>query len=144
LVVASDHGNNVEPRVDLYAGREDRAAWLQAHVNLLLGGGIVEEALAELGSGALKLEHLVGQADVAALLAYVAGMDVRVFGENPLRATRSLPVVSDLEEGLFVPAAGTLYPRAQTLTPPRKDVGAEGRKALLYYRAFLELIVSQP
>lgn len=144
LVIASDHGNNVVPRVDLYAGREDRAAWLQSHVNLLLGGGIVDEALADLGGGALRFEHLVGQADVAALMAYVTGMDVRVFGENPLRATRSLPVVSDLEEGLFVPAEQRLYPRVQTLTAPGKNVGAEGRRALLYYRAFLELIVSQP
>lgn len=143
LIVASDHGNQVPPRADLYHGWPGGEIWRQTHINLVLAGGLAEEALQSTGNEHLLFEHIVSQSDIAALLAHVSGTNLQVMGEHPMRAPRTLPVLADLEEGVFVPGTGRLLTRddLSQATPPRMN--AEDRRALLYYRAFLQFI-NQP
>jgi arylsulfatase A-like enzyme len=142
IVIASDHGNEVPPLNELYPDKRVRDIWLQSHVNLLLTGGMVDEALEAEHLKALSIDHLTSQADVAAFLSYVAGLKVRVMGENLFATHRTLPVVADLEEGVFDPVAGRLYPRRALTTAPPTTLQASERKTLLYYRAFLQFINS--
>lgn len=114
LVIVSDHGNNLPPVNDLYAGDPRRDELLSAHVNLVLSGGIAEAA-----APGRRIERPVIQADVAPFLAYVMGLqDTRFFADGLFANERRLPLYSDLEQGVFVPtddqpkAEAPLYSRA--------------------------------
>jgi phosphoglycerol transferase MdoB-like AlkP superfamily enzyme len=142
IVIASDHGNNVPPYADLYGQSPTRDTWLQSHVNLLLTGGLVDEALAAAGRPSLTIDRLVSQTDIATTLAAVAGVDARLMGESLFAAHRQLPVLADLEEGVFDPVDERLFRRAEVVGVALRTLSPGERKAMLYYRAFLQYINS--
>jgi hypothetical protein len=145
LIVASDHGNNVVPLVDLYGDSPAKMRLLQSHINLILAGGLMETALSTQGMASMRLDDAVSQADIAAFAGYVIDLPAaRFMGQNLLAQGRSLPVLSDLEEDLFDHASGRVFSRAEVTSADPSALPAAERKALLYYRAFLQYIYTAP
>jgi phosphoglycerol transferase MdoB-like AlkP superfamily enzyme len=143
LIVASDHGNNVEPYADLYGDSPVRTQFLQSHINLLMTGGLVAQSLTNEGKQQLTIETPVSQADIAALVAYVSGLTGgRFMGENPLRQSRELPVLATLEQEVFDPLAAQSYPRRVAASTPDVEANPQNAKTLLYFRAFLQYTYS--
>lgn len=142
LLAISDHGNDVAPYTELYANNDTRTARLESHINFMLAGGLVESALQTAGKVApLVVSDIKSQADAAALIGFILGLDTPFMGEVPLNITRHLPVISELEQAVFVPAAGIATTRsamASALTRPEEPPVM--RTARLYYRLFLDFI----
>lgn len=139
LILASDHGNNVPPYVDLYEGSTVKQPLLQSHINLLLSGGLVDAALADEALPNLMIEDPVSQADIAALVAYVKDVHgARFMGENPLGAARHLPVLATLEQDVFDPRAMRAYSRRVAARSAPVDTPADELRTLLFFRAFLQ------
>jgi hypothetical protein len=141
LLILSDHGNDVPPYTELYPEKKTRRVHLQSHVNFVVAGGLVEKALKSLARTPPVVDETVrSQADAAALAAYVIGLDTSFMGEVPF-GPRSLPVIAELEENLWVPAADAAVTRQEAASgvihgeePPSM------RTARLYYRLFLDFI----
>lgn len=116
VVVASDHGNAVPPYLDIYKA-DASAAWrLQAHINLVLTGGIVEKLDAPLR---VQRSEYVSQADVATFAAAVLRLpQARTLSESLFVRRPSTTLTSDIEAGLFLPEQGVLI--------KHKDLVGEG------------------
>ena len=141
LLAISDHGNNVPPRTELYGSSPFGAEEVQSHINFVISGGITERAVAETGRAETQPERERSQASAAALAAYILDLDgARFMGENPLGKETMLPVVSDLEEGVYFPAVGRYLPRNQLLDGSEHFNSPAASTAGLYYRAFLDFI----
>lgn len=133
LLVVSDHGNNVEPYADLYGQDPVRAVKLQSHINFVVTGGLAERTIAT----GLTVAAPRSQTDVAALIAFIFGIDAaRFMGEVPFGAARRLPVLADLEENVYFPAENTVLTRKEAAGP------GDGM-ARAYYRLFLEFIATK-
>lgn len=141
LVVASDHGNHIPPYHDIYAGLVTGAHHLQSHINLLLTGGLTEAALQRHGVTNVAIDTPTSQADVASLVAFLTGAHgARFMGENPFSQTRSLPVISILEQDLFLPGHAAAYRAQDAAKRQLDDLPPEHWVAALYFRAFLQFV----
>jgi hypothetical protein len=69
------------------------------------------------------------------------GIDQRLMGEDLFKTERTLPVLADLEEGLFDPVSGHLFRRTEIVgARDARRRSEQERVALLYYRAFLQYV----
>lgn len=141
MVVASDHGNRVPPLQELYRGLSYPGARLQSHINLVLVGGIVEAALDKVGRRQIRIDQVVSQADIAALIASLVKIkNKRLFSENPFVEKRQLPVMAILEEEVFSPQTSESWKRGDLGQGTTRAGGQETLKTQLYYRAFMQFI----
>jgi phosphoglycerol transferase MdoB-like AlkP superfamily enzyme len=141
MIVSSDHGNQLTPSQNLYADLPSPQARLQSHVNFFLVGGLVEDALRQLGREDMALRHPVSQADIAVLIADILGIRNRkFFGENPFIEKRDLPVLSILEDGVFSPVTGETFQRSDLGQGVTREGSRDSLKTQLYYRAFMQFI----
>ncbi len=144
VIIVSDHGNRIPRRGvhDPALGPEDVV--LQSHVNLVLTGGLVDKAVAELPGTPRLIDRVVSQADVAALGAYVLGFDgERFMGEDPLLPKRHLPVIASLEENVFFPELAVALTLEKAAQQGPEDEAPKMRAARLYYRLFLDYIATR-
>jgi phosphoglycerol transferase MdoB-like AlkP superfamily enzyme len=109
LFVISDHGNKTKPHADLYKESRNSNQLLQSHVNLIVSGGITEEALERDKQPPMVFDHFVGQADVATTIANIIALEPYLsMGKNLFEETSSYPVLSQTEEGIYIPALDQL------------------------------------
>ncbi|MEY4630672.1 MAG: hypothetical protein RIQ81_792 [Pseudomonadota bacterium] len=136
LVLASDHGNKEMSRhgtrddhlANVESKNLDSAARLQSHIALLLSGGMVERALAagkpKPASG-MTIKRTVGQTGVARLARYVTTGKENPGEPDILLWPSQIPVISDLNEAIYLPKIDREIPRDQL----KKDWSEKTSKA---------------
>lgn len=142
IIVGSDHGNTVPAYLSLY--RESpriETSLLKAHVNLAVGGGIVDEALRDQHLERLTITQTTSQAGIASFLAYLIGIDgTRFMADALFSSSPKLPVLADVEDGIFNATTKRLYAYDDVLRGDLHGYSPDDRRAALHYRAFLTLI----
>lgn len=114
LFIVSDHGNKTEPYGALYRKIANQKQALQSHINLIVSGGILEKARADVPMNTNVFNHYVSQADIAATIAGITGQtDFKAMGKDLFYETSTYPVLSQTEDGLYFPAEDVLVPYKQ-------------------------------
>lgn len=141
LIIASDHGNKTEPYGALYQDKKNRMQSLQAHINLIISGGIAEAAKASMPNPTkTRFDHYVSQTDIAATIArIIAHADFKSMGKDLFDESSGFPVLSQTEDGLYLPAEDALLTydeAAAALT----DQDQEHWQARFHYQAMLQYL----
>lgn len=120
LFIVSDHGNKVPPYAELYDHSKNREQLLQSHITMIMAGGLTTEALTASGRTSAVYEHLVSQTDVAATIARISGAsldNLRIMGKSLFDLESSYPVISQTEDGVYVPALDRMIPYTDVVHP---------------------------
>ena len=141
LFVISDHGNKTKPHADLYKGSKNSNQLLQSHVNLIVSGGITEEALERDKQLPIVFDHLVGQADVATTIADIVALEPYLsMGKNLFEETSSYPILSQTEEGVYIPALDQLVPYSE-INKNLPEITSPDWLYRFHYKAALEYLL---
>jgi hypothetical protein len=120
LIVVSDHGNKVTPYANLYEHSANKEQLLQSHINLIISGGLAETALATTGQTSAVRDYPVSQTDIAATIAGITGADtkkLRIMGKSLFDNRHTYPVMSQTEDGVYVPGLDRLVPYKDVAQP---------------------------
>ncbi len=152
FVVSGDHGNLEIPWEDHY--KNDPMKWerLLSHVSVTVTGGIIEKLRRE-GKLPAVIEEFTAQNQIAPFLASFnasdaksdageknAGLNDSVFMDAPLFCKSPWTITSDLNQYLFLPAAGLKLPKEKVLGGLIPETPAPSWLAATRYRAWLELL----
>lgn len=144
VIFASDHGNNVAPYSKLYPSDLIESHKLQSHINLIVTGGLVSRALVHFDEGAKQRYEFVSQADIGMFSAFILSEESgNYFGDPLFTMHRKTPILSDLEDGLFIPHLNKLIPNHLLVNDNLKTDFLDEYFSIMYFRAYLRYILGQ-
>jgi len=141
MFVLSDHGNKTTPYINIYEHTSNINQLLQSHIALIITGGITEAALAEEQLSSLVLDHYVSQTDISATIADIVGLQSFIaMGKNLFDHRSKYPVLSQTEEGIYVPALDKFIPYTE-LNKKLPSTSAPDWLFRFHFKAALEYLL---
>jgi phosphoglycerol transferase MdoB-like AlkP superfamily enzyme len=141
VFVVSDHGNKTEPYVDLYKNSRHKSQLQQSHINLIVSGGIAEAALYQENLASLSFDHYVSQTDISTTITDL--IELRPFltmGKNLFDQQSSYPVLSQTEEGIYIPTLDQLVSYSE-VNKKLPDITSPEWPFRFHYKASLEYLL---
>ena len=143
LIVTGDHGNLESPWRDLYGQDPMRWERMLSHVSMTLSGGIIEKLRRD-GQIPAVVDQFTAQEQIAPFILDVIGEKSSrgVMMNRPLFSDDAWPVMSDLNQYLFMPKSGVKIPKESVLAGKTPEDPKEPWLASIRYRSWLEFLYS--
>jgi phosphoglycerol transferase MdoB-like AlkP superfamily enzyme len=140
VFVVSDHGNKTEPYVDLYDNK-NKSQLQQSHINLVIAGGIAENALVQSNLASLSFDHYVSQTDISTTIADLIELEpFLTMGKNLFDQKSKYPVLSQTEEGIYIPVLDQLIPYSE-VNKKLPEITSPEWPFRFHYKASLEYLL---